>query len=64
MSAMAGALNVQLEKPGFYILGDDKEVLSPVHIMKALRIMELTAALFGILIVFPLLILNALTLSY
>jgi len=60
MSAMAGALNVQLEKPGFYILGDAKEDLSPIHIIKALRIMELTTALFSILIVVPLLILNTL----
>jgi len=63
MSAMAGALNVQLEKPGFYVLGDNKEDLSPLHIMEALRIMELTVALFSILIVFPLLILNILILS-
>jgi len=64
MSAMAGALSVQLEKPGFYILGDAKEVLSPEHIMRALRIMELTVVLFAILIVFPLLILKTLILSY
>jgi len=64
MSAMAGALNVQLEKPSFYILGDAKEVLSPEHIMKALRIMELTVVLFSILIIFPLLILKTLILGY
>jgi len=57
MSAMAGALNIRLEKPGFYALGDNKEVLSPRHIKKALRIMKLTTVLFSILTIFPLLIL-------
>ena len=59
LSAMAGALSVQLEKPGFYKLGDG-EGLSPTHIMRAWRIMVLTAVLFGVLVVFPLLILKAL----
>jgi len=60
MSAMAGALNVQLEKPGFYILGDAEESLSPEHIMRALRVMELTVILFSILIVFPILMVKTL----
>jgi len=59
LSAMAGALSVQLEKPGFYKLGDG-EGLSPTHIMRAWRIMVLTAVLFGVLVVFPLLALKAL----
>ena len=63
MSAMAGALNVQLEKPGFYVLGDAEEDLSPEHIMRAIRVMELTAILFSILIVFPILMVNALILN-
>jgi adenosylcobinamide-phosphate synthase len=54
ISAMAGALNVQLEKPGYYIIGDENN-LSPRHIVKALKIMEMTALLFASLIVFPLL---------
>lgn len=61
LAAMAGALSVQLEKPGFYKLGDG-EGLSPIHIMRALRIMVLTAVLFGVLVVFPLLFLKALLL--
>jgi len=60
LSAMAGALSVQLEKPGFYKLGDGGEGLSPTHIMRAWRIMVLTAVLFGVLVVFPLLVLKAL----
>ena len=63
MSAMAGALNVQLEKPGFYVLGDAEEDLSPKHIMRAIRVMGLTAILFSILIVFPILMVNALILN-
>jgi adenosylcobinamide-phosphate synthase len=63
LSAMAGALNVQLEKPGFYRLGDG-EGLSPSHIMKALRIMLLTAVLFSVLVVFPLLILKVLIIGW
>jgi adenosylcobinamide-phosphate synthase len=56
MSAMAGALNVQLEKPGFYILGEGGAALSPSHVARALRIMKLTTLLF-VVIVSPILIL-------
>jgi adenosylcobinamide-phosphate synthase len=59
LAAMAGALSVQLEKPGFYKLGDG-EGLSPTHIMRAWRLMVLTAVLFSVLVVFPLLVLKAL----
>ncbi|MEJ2243906.1 MAG: cobalamin biosynthesis protein [Candidatus Bathyarchaeota archaeon] len=52
ISAMAGALNVQLEKPGHYIIGDNKD-LSTQHISKALQIMITSSLLFAILIVFP-----------
>ncbi|MFZ7138077.1 MAG: cobalamin biosynthesis protein [archaeon] len=54
ISAMAGALNVQLEKPGHYIIGD-KNNLSPQHINKALQMMMMCSLLFALLIVFPLL---------
>jgi adenosylcobinamide-phosphate synthase len=59
ISAMAGALNIQLEKLGFYKIGDNND-LSPIHIRKALRIMLLTAILFGVLIILPLLVLKSL----
>jgi adenosylcobinamide-phosphate synthase len=52
---MAGALNIQLEKPGYYTIGDNKN-LSPAHIQKALQIMLLTAILFALLIIVPILI--------
>jgi len=38
MAAMAGALRVQLEKPGQYILGDQIEPLTPDKILKALKL--------------------------
>jgi adenosylcobinamide-phosphate synthase len=58
MSAMAGALGVQLEKSGHYALGD-KGDLTPEHITRALRIMELTTVLFGAIVIFPILALEA-----
>jgi adenosylcobinamide-phosphate synthase len=58
IGVMAGALGVQLEKPGCYVLGDG-EGISPRDILKALRIMELTAVLFGVVVVFPFLLLRA-----
>ncbi|PVX27197.1 MAG: cobalamin biosynthesis protein, partial [Candidatus Bathyarchaeum sp.] len=51
---MAGALEIQLEKPGFYTIGDNN-TLSPSHITKALQIMLLTSILFAIIIVIPIL---------
>jgi len=57
ISAMAGALNTQLEKQGYYALGDDHGI-SPEHIPRALRVMTLTAVLFGLVVVLPLLALR------
>jgi adenosylcobinamide-phosphate synthase len=57
ISAMAGALDTQLEKQGHYTLGDDHGI-SPEHIQRALRMMTLTAVLFGIMVVIPLLALR------
>ncbi|MEJ5327633.1 MAG: cobalamin biosynthesis protein [Candidatus Bathyarchaeia archaeon] len=62
LAAMAGALGVQLEKPGCYKLGDG-DGLAPAHIIRALRIMVLTAILFGVLVVFPILFFKALFLG-
>jgi adenosylcobinamide-phosphate synthase len=52
LSAMSGALRIQLEKPGFYKIGD-KEAVSSTHIRRALRIMLLSTILFSIFIVLP-----------
>ena len=57
ISAMAGALNIQLEKQGYYTLGDDHG-FSAEHISRALRVMTLTAALFGLIVVVPFLALR------
>jgi cobalamin biosynthesis protein CobD/CbiB len=60
---MAGALNIQLEKEGYYALGDG-EAIAPEDIHKALRISELTAVLFGVVVVFPFLALKSLFTTY
>ncbi len=57
ISAMAGALDTQLEKQDCYTLGDDHGI-SPEHIDRALRVMTLTAALFGLVVVLPILALR------
>ena len=57
ISAMAGALETQLEKPGHYALGDDHGITAE-HIDRALRIMTLTAILFGAVVVLPILALR------
>ena len=46
MAAMAGALRVQLEKPGQYILGDSLEPLTGDKILGALRIRNATIVLW------------------
>jgi len=56
LSAMAGALNIQLEKQGYYALGDDHDVISYDCIKRALQVMTSTAALFGLFVVLPIII--------
>jgi len=56
MTAIAGALNVTLEKPGYYVIGDRIEELAPEHICKALRIRNGAIFLFVLLIEIPILI--------
>ena len=45
MAAMAGALRVQLEKPGQYILGEPTEKLTPNKILRALKIRNVSLLL-------------------
>jgi len=59
MATMAGALNVQLEKLGHYVLGDMRVKLAPNHIRVALKIMKVTSILFCLLVVVPLLVVSA-----
>jgi len=49
MAAMAGALRVQLEKPGQYVLGDSLEPLTGDKISGALRIRDVTIGLWALL---------------
>jgi len=51
MAAVAGALRVQLEKPGQYVLGDAVEPLTGAKILGALRIRDVTIVLWGLLCV-------------
>jgi adenosylcobinamide-phosphate synthase len=62
ISVMAGALGTQLEKPGFYKVGDG-EGLSPLHIRRALRMMNVTVVLFSVVIVVPILFLKTFIVS-
>jgi adenosylcobinamide-phosphate synthase len=45
MASMAGALRVQLEKPGQYILGEQTEPLTPDKILTALKIRNMAIVL-------------------
>lgn len=54
MSAMAGALGVELEKRGYYKLGDSNEELSINHISRALRMHITSILLFSIFTASPL----------
>jgi adenosylcobinamide-phosphate synthase len=51
IAAMAGALRVQLEKPGQYVLGDGLEPLTGDKILGALRLRDITIVLWMLLCV-------------
>jgi adenosylcobinamide-phosphate synthase len=59
MAAMAGALRVQLEKPGQYILGEPDEPLTPDKILLALKIRDM-ALVLCVLFSFPIILLTRL----
>ena len=56
MAAIAGALGVQLEKPGHYIIGDQTEELTSDKIIRTLRIRNV-ALILCILFMLPILLL-------
>lgn len=56
MAAMAGAMRVQVEKPGQYVLGDAVEPLTPDKILGALRIRNMTIILC-VLVCLPIIVL-------
>ena len=55
MAAIAGALHVQLEKPGHYIVGDKTEELNANKILTALKIRDISIIL-SILLILPILV--------
>jgi adenosylcobinamide-phosphate synthase len=55
MAAIAGALHIQLDKPGHYIVGDKTEDLTPNKILTVLRIRDISIVL-SILLFLPMLI--------
>jgi adenosylcobinamide-phosphate synthase len=57
IAAMAGALSIQLEKPGYFIVGDKNEDPSPSHITRALKIRNVSIILCVILML-PILLLT------
>jgi adenosylcobinamide-phosphate synthase len=57
MAAIAGALRVQLEKPGQYVLGEKTEPLTPNKIVRALRIRNIAIALC-VLFILPIILLT------
>jgi adenosylcobinamide-phosphate synthase len=59
MAAMAGALHVQLEKPGQYILGEEREPLTTNKIIHALEIRNV-ALILCVLLVLPIIVLTRL----
>ncbi len=50
---MAGALQVRLEKLGYYAVGDEIEELSSTHIFRALRMRNIVLVLFIFLVELP-----------
>jgi len=59
MAAMAGALRVQLEKPGKYILGDQTELITSDKLIRALRIRNVVIVL-SVLFALPIILLTRL----
>jgi adenosylcobinamide-phosphate synthase len=55
MAAIAGALHVQLEKPGRYTVGDPLEEITPDKIMRALKVRDLSIVLC-VLLVLPIIV--------
>jgi adenosylcobinamide-phosphate synthase len=58
MAAMAGCLRIRLEKLGEYVLGDPVEEPAPHKIVDALRVAKVSAALFCVFVVIPLVFVN------
>ena len=51
MAAIAGALHIQLEKPGKYTVGDPIEIITPDKIMKSLKVRDLSIVLCMLMVI-------------
>ncbi len=58
MAGVAGALGVELEKIGYYKIGEPYEKINVEHCYKAMRIMEMVTILFIMIIALPLIIIR------
>jgi adenosylcobinamide-phosphate synthase len=58
IAAMAGALKVKLEKPGYFTVGDETEELTVEHIIRALRVRNAAILLFLLFVLIPLIVLS------
>jgi len=58
MAAAAGALNVELEKPGNYLLGDPIDPLDHSHISRVGKILKLTIGLFLLFVCVPIILVS------
>lgn len=58
MAAIAGAFNLRLEKPGYYIINDEGATPSHTDIIKALKVRNIVIILFTLLVIVPLLYLS------
>ena len=56
VAAIAGSLDVSLEKPGYYVVGDGIQELTPEHIFRALKIRNVAIILFLVLVEVPILL--------
>ncbi|MDR0798077.1 MAG: adenosylcobinamide-phosphate synthase CbiB, partial [Nitrososphaerota archaeon] len=63
MAAIAGALHIQLEKPGKYTLGDPLDVITPDKILKSLKVRDVSIVLC-ILILVPIIVIVGLCLPW
>ena len=59
VAAIAGSLNVSLEKPGYYIVGDGIQKLTPEHIFRALKIRNVSIILFIVFVEIPILLVTS-----
>jgi adenosylcobinamide-phosphate synthase len=56
VAAIAGSLDVSLEKPGYYVVGDGIQELTPEHMFRALKIRNVAIILFLVLVEVPILL--------